>query len=110
MFVHFRSFSIIFFHVLSFSFMFFHFLLFSFIFFVFVGCSKYVFFLGVNFVTISLDSSYVKKQSIFGPISGGTPLGPLFLLPPIFSRVFLSFFIAFYFFIFLSFFVHFFIF
>ena len=44
-------------------------------------------FLGLNFVTISLNSSYVKK-SIFGPVSGGTLLGPLFLFSSFFSLVF----------------------
>ena len=37
--------------------------------------------MGLNFVTISLDSSYVENQ-FFGPSRGGvfgTPLGPLFL-------------------------------
>ena len=83
MFFHVLSFSFIFFHFRSFSIIFFHFLTFSFIFFVFVGCSKSDF-LGLNFVTISVDSSYVK--SIFGPISGGTSLGrPLFLFFPLFS-------------------------
>ena len=51
------------------SFFFVHFLSFSFIFFVFVGCSKSDFFLGLNFVTISLDSSYVKNQFL-GPTRG----------------------------------------
>ena len=78
--------------------MFFHFLSFSFIFFVFVGCSKSDFFLGLNFVTISLDNSSVKNH-FFGPISGGRylvvpPLGPLFLFFLLFlSPVFLSFFL-----------------
>ena len=53
-FFHFLSFSFIFLHFPSFSFIFLHFPSFSFIF--FVGCSKSVF-LGLNFVTISLDSS-----------------------------------------------------
>ena len=64
----FLSFSNIFFHVLSFSFSFsfsFAFIFlsfsFSFILFFFVGCSKFDFF-GINFVTISLDSSHVKNQ------------------------------------------------
>ena len=84
-----------FFHVLSCSFMFFHFLSSSFIFFHFLsfsllGAQNLIFF-GLNFVAISLDSSYVKK-SIFGPISGGgTPLGPLFL----FFLFFLPFFFVF---------------
>ena len=75
-----------FFHVLSCSFMFFHFLSFSFIFFVFVGCSNSDFFLSLNFVTISLDSSYVKNQF----------LGPSRVLS-FFLPFFLSFFLAFYF-------------
>ena len=79
MFFHFRSFSFIFVHFLSFSFIFFHFLY-------LLGAQNLIF-LGLNFVTISLDSSYVKYQ-FFGPISGGTPLGPLFLF---FSPVFCLF-------------------
>ena len=104
MFFHVLSFSFffflffLFFHVLSFSFIFFHFLSFSFIFFHLLFLCwvlKIWFFLGPNFVAISLDSSYVKN-SIFGPVSGGTPLGPLFLFfLPFFSPVFV--FLAFYF-------------
>ena len=79
--------------------MFFHVLSCSFIFFVFVGC-----FLGLNFVTISLDNSYVKNQFL-GP-SRVPLLGPLFL----FSNYFFSrFFLLFIFSCFLIF-VHFFIF
>ena len=54
-------FSFFFFHFLSFSFIFFHFLSFSFSF-SFCWVLKIWFFLGLNFVTISLDSSYVKNQ------------------------------------------------
>ena len=41
-----------------------------------LGCSKSVFFLGLNFVTISLDSSHVKNQFL-GP-SRVVPLWALF--------------------------------
>ena len=68
-----------FFHVLSFSyiflsfFSFFHFS-FSSIFFQFLSLSllgaQNLIFLGLNFVTISLDSSYVKNK-ILGPSPGG---------------------------------------
>ena len=94
-FFHFLSFSLIF---LLFSFMFFHFLSFSFIlihflsFSVFVGCSKSDF-LGLNFVSISLDNSYVKKSIL--PL-----LGPLFFFFLLFFQPFFVFFLAFYFFIF----------
>ena len=103
-FYHFLPCSFILFHFLQFSSIFSHFLSFSFIFFVFVGCSKSDFFLGLNFVTISLDSSYVKNQFL-GPSrvvkKGGTPLGPLFLFFLLFfSTVFLSLFLLFFFFIF----------
>ena len=56
--------------------------------------------MGLNLVAISLDSSEVKKkQTNFGPISGGTPLGPLFLFFLLFfSPVFFVFFLAFSFF------------
>ena len=105
-FFHFLAFSFIFFHFLSFSFIFFHFLSFSFIFFHFLCLCwvlKICFFLGLNFVTISLDNSYVKKQLILEPISvergeegggasrEGTPLGPLFLFFLLFSPVFCLF-------------------
>ena len=114
-FFHFLSFSIIFFHFLSCSFIFFHFLLFSliffhflsffFIFFVFVGCSKSVFFLGLNFVTISLDSSYVKNQ-FWGP-SRVVPLWALFSF--FFLPFFLLFFVFFSFFLIFCSFLHFFL-
>ena len=55
------------------------------------------FFLGLNFVTISLDS-FLGKKTIFGPISGGTPLGPLFLFSFFFFSRVLSFFLLFIFF------------
>ena len=121
-FLHFLSFSFIFihlsfifFHFLSFSFIFFHFLSFSFIFSFSMPllCAQNLIFLGLNFVTISLDSSYVKNQYL-GPSSGGRyPLGPLFLffLVFFFSR-FLSVFLLFIFSFFLIFcsFLHFLIF
>ena len=90
MFFHFRSFSFIFVHFLSFSFIF------------FVRCSKSDFFLGLNFVTISLDSSSVKNQFLVSISGGITPLGPLFLFfLLLFSTVFfLSFFLLFIFSIF----------
>ena len=85
MFFHVLSFLFIFFHFLSCSFMFFHVLSFS----LSLLGAQNLFFWGLKFVTISLDSSYVKNQF----------LGP--------SRVvltrFLSFFLLFYFFIFLIF-------
>ena len=85
--------------------MFFHFLSFSFIFFFFVGCSKSDFF---NFVTISLDSSYVKNQFL-GP-SRVVPLWALFSLFPTFFLPFFVLFSCFLFSIFLIFgsFLHFF--
>ena len=98
---HFLHFSI-FFHFFIFLF-FFIFLHFSslFIFFVFVGCSKSDFFLGLNFVAISLDSSYVKNQFL-GPsrMGVGTPLGPLFLFFLLFFSPVFCLFLAFYIFIF----------
>ena len=66
-------------------------------------------FLGFNFVTISLDNSYVKNQ-FWGPsrvVSGGTPLGTLSLFPLLFSPLFFSFFLLFLFFHFFPFFVYF---
>ena len=59
-----------------FSFIFFHFLSFSFIFWVLKIC----FFLCLNFVTISLDNSYVKNQFL-GPsrvVKKWYPFGPSF--------------------------------
>ena len=116
MFLHFLSFSFIFFHFLTFSFIFFLFLSFSIIFFqfsliffqiffVFVWCSKPDFFLGLNFVTISFDSSFVKNQFL-GPsrVVVGTPLGPLVLFFPIFS-CFIYIFFFFFFFFFFNFFI-----
>ena len=105
-FLHFRLFSFISFHFLSFSFIFFHFLSFSFISFHFL-CLCWVlkiwFFSGLNFVTISLDSSYVTNQFL------GPSRGPLFLFSTFFFSRFLSFFLLLIF-SFFSFFVHFFIF
>ena len=84
------------------TFIFFHFLSFSFNLIVFVGCSKSDFFLGLNFVTISLDSSFVKNQFL-GP-SRGVPLWALFsFFPTLFSPVFLSFLLLFIFSFFLNF-------
>ena len=112
--LHFLSFSFIFFHFLSCSFMFFHFLSFSFIFFHFLSfslslfCAQNLIFLGLNFVTISRDSSQVKNQFL-GP-SRVVPLWALFsFFSCCFSSVCLSFFLLFIFH-FVSFFVHFFIF
>ena len=73
---------IIFFHILSFSF---HFLFL----FLFVGCSRSEFFLCLNFVTISLDSSHVKKLFL-GPWAhlGWYPFGHSFpFFPTFFSPV-----------------------
>ena len=88
----------------SFSFIFFHFLSF---FLSSLGAQN-LFFWGFNFVTISLDSSYVKNQ-LLGP-SRVVPLWALFSFFSYF--VFLPFFCLFFllFFYFFSFFVHFFIF
>ena len=91
MFYHFLSFSIIFYHFLSFSFIFFHFL---------CWVLKICFFLDLNFVAISLDSSYVKNQFLGPSRVAGNPFGPYF---PFFSYFFLPFFVfflAFHFFIF----------
>ena len=93
--LHVLSCSFMFFHVLSCSFMFFHFLSFSFIFFVFVGCSKSDFFLGLNFVTISLDSSFVKNQ--FLARLGRYPFRHSFPFFPTFFSVFFLSSLAFYF-------------
>ena len=114
MFFHVRSCSFMFVHVRSCSFMFVHVLSFSFIFF-HVGCSKSDFFLGLNFVTISINTSY-KKNQFLGPSRGrwcvcvGTfeasfPLFSLFLfllfLPPLsFSFSWILFFFSFFFFFF----------
>ena len=86
-FLHFPPFSFIFFHFLSFS---------------LLGAQN-LFFLGLNFVTISLDSSYVKNQFL------GPSRVVLFLFFLLVFLPFFVFFLAYYFFIF-SFFVHFFIF
>ena len=85
MFFHFRSFSFIFFH---FSFIFFHFLSFSLL------AAQIMFFLGLNFVTISLHIS-LKKIQFFGPSRGVLPLRPLFLFFPFlfFSSFFFFFFL-----------------
>ena len=96
---HVLSFSVIFFHFLSCSFFFFSFFIFSFVFsfflfllflsfflflFLCVGGSKSVFFLGLNFVTISLN--IFEKKTIFWAVSG-VPLWGLFSF---FSSLFLS--------------------
>ena len=101
-----------FFHVLSLSFIFFHFLTCSFMFFYCLSLSFIVFhclsfslsllgaqnlfFLGLNFVTISLDNSYVKNQFVGPSRVLATPLWALFsfFFPSFFSR-FLSFFLLF---------------
>ena len=103
-FIHFHSCSFIFFHVLSCSS--FHVLSLSFIFFHFHSLSfslsllgaQNLIFLGLNFVTISLDSSDVKNQ-FWDPSREGTPLGPPFLFFLLFFR-FLSLSLPFYFLIF----------
>ena len=62
---------------------------------------KIWFFLGLNFVTISLDSSYVKNHFL-GPswLVFFSPLGPLFLFFLLFFLPLFVFLLAFYFFIF----------
>ena len=81
-FCHFFHYSFIFFHffhVLSFLFLFFFFF-FSFLFlflFLFVGCSKSDFVLGLNFVTISLDSS-LQRINFSARLLGTTSLYGLF--------------------------------
>ena len=77
--------------------MFFHFLSFSLS---WLGAQN-LFFFGLNFVTISHDSSSVKNQFLHPSrvVGVGTPLGPLFLFFVLFFSRFL-FFLAFYFFIF----------
>ena len=92
----------------TFSFIFFHFLPFSSIFFHFLcWMLKIRFFLGLNFVTISLDSSYVKNHFL-----GPSRVLPLWALFSFFSYFFyrLSFFLLFIFSFFLIFcsFLHFF--
>ena len=99
-FFHFLSFSFIFFHVLSFSFISFYFPSFSFIFFVFVGCSKSVFF-GPQF-RYDFSWQFFCEKPIFGPISGGTPLGPLFLFFLLFFSTVFFFFCFFSHFLFIS--------
>ena len=87
---HFSSFFHFFiFHILSFSLIFFHFLSFSLS---LLGAQNLIF-LGLNFVTISLDSSY-EKQNKFWANLGWYPFGPSFpFFPPFFSRF--LFFLAF---------------
>ena len=80
-------------HALSFlffSFIFFFFLSFFFLFFFFVGCSKSDF-SGSQFVTISVDSSYVKNHFFLGPSQGVL----LCTLVSFFSSCFFSFFFIF---------------
>ena len=50
-----------------------------------------------------LNISDEKKKHVLGPVSGGTPLGPLFLFFPLFSSCLFSFSLAFHFLIFLHF-------
>ena len=90
----------IFCHVLSFDFylFFFLFFFFLFLFFLFVGGSNSDFFVGLNFVTISLHTFY-QKNSFFRHVSGCTPLMPLFLF---FSSLFFPFVFLLFFFLFLS--------
>ena len=108
MFFHVLSCSLMFSHVLSCSLMFFHSLSCSLM---FLSCSfcfsfsllgaQNLIFLGLNFVTISLDSSYVKKQLILATHLGGGrgeggvkyPFGPSF---PLFFLLFFVFFLAFF--------------
>ena len=87
------------FHV---SFMFFHVLSCSLS---LLGAQNLIFFVGLNFVTISLDSSHVKNQ-FWGPsrVVGGNPFGPSFPFLPTFLLLCFVFFLAFYFFNFLFFF------
>ena len=112
-FFHFLSFHFILFYFLSFSFIFLHFPSFSFIFLNF-PCLCWVlkiFFLGLNFVTISHDSSYVKNQFLGPSRVVGNPFGPPVFL--FFSYFFLSRFLPFlllFIFSFFSFFDQFFIF
>ena len=103
MFLHFLSFSFMFFHFLSFFFHFsFIFLSFSFIFFHFLSFSllgaQNLFFLGLNFVTISLDVSHVKNQFL-GPsrVVKETPSGPLLpFFPTFFFSLVFCFFLVFF--------------
>ena len=87
-----------------------------FIFFFFVGCSKCVFFGGLNFVAISLDSSHVKNQFLGPSREGGGgerggrfgpsfPFLHLFLFFPLFFFSFFSFLFISSFFFFFSFFL-----
>ena len=92
MFFHFLSFSFIFFHFLAFSFISFHFLSFSFIFFFFffffffLRGSKSDFF-GPQF-RYDFSWQFLCEKSIFSAVSGGTPLGPLFLFFSLFFPFF----------------------
>ena len=85
---------VFFFHFLSFvfhvSFIFFHFLSFSFS---LLGAQNLIF-SGLNFVTISLDSSYVKNQFL-GPSRVVPPWALFSFFSYFFSPVFLSFFLLF---------------
>ena len=72
---------------LSFSFIFFHFLCLCWV-------LKIGFFLGLNFVTISLDSSCVKNQ--FWSPSRGVCMYPLWALFSLFSILFFCFFLSFF--------------
>ena len=79
--------SFIFFHFLSCSFIFCHFLLYSF----FLSGAQNLIFFGLNFDTISLDSSYVKNQFLGPSRAAPPPLGPLFLFFLLFCPVFCLF-------------------
>ena len=72
--------------------MFFNVLSFSFIFFVFDWFSKSDFFLGLNFVSICIDNSYVKNQFLGPSRVVKKPFGPSFpFFPTFFSRFFFFF-------------------
>ena len=60
----------------------------------FVRAQNLFFFLGLHFVTISLNISFVKNQFL-GPSRGGTPLGPLLFFSSFFSLVFCFLFLHF---------------
>ena len=82
-----------FFHFLSFSFIFFNLLSFSLS---LLGAQNLIF-LGLNFVTLTRDSSHVKNQFLGPSWVVGTPLGPLFLFFQLFFCPVDLFFLALYF-------------